>query len=125
MRSLARWWGGGGGGGLEAEAVAGGVKDPGVEVGALHAGVQPQRLAGQLAGRQRARVGQRAVRLALVTKIFLVQVQIFLHSSVPQLTLTSHFSFHSWKSLRPLRSVGCWIHCRTWDGQNKHVDKQC
>ena len=70
-RSLARWWGGGGGGGLEAEAVAGGVKDPGVEVGALHAGVQPQRLAGQLAGRQRARVGQRAVRLALVTKIFL------------------------------------------------------
>ena len=109
--------GGGGGGGLEAEAVAGWVEDPGVEVGALHAGVQPQRLAGQLAGRQRARVGQRAVRLALVTKIFLLQVQIFLHSSVPQLALTSHFSFHSWKSLRPLRSVGCWIHCRTWDGQ--------
>ena len=28
-------------------------------------------------------------------------------------TFTSHFSFHSAKSLSELMSVGCWIHCRT------------
>jgi len=50
---------------LEAEPVAGGVEDPGVVVGALHAGVQPQRLPGQLPCGQGAGVGQRAEWLTL------------------------------------------------------------
>ena len=43
---------------LEAEAVPCGVEDPGVVVGALHAGVEAVGEARQLAGAQRARVGQ-------------------------------------------------------------------
>lgn len=50
---------------LEAEPVAGGVQDPGVVVGALHAGVQPQRLPGQLPRGQWAGVRQGAEWLAL------------------------------------------------------------
>ena len=50
---------------LEAEPVAGGVEDPGVIVGALHAGVQSQCLPGQLPCGQRARVGKRAEWLTL------------------------------------------------------------
>ena len=50
---------------LEAEPIAGGVEDPGIVVGALHAGVQPQCLPGQLPRGQGTGVGQRAVRLAL------------------------------------------------------------
>ncbi len=49
---------------LEREPVAGGVQDPGVVVGALHAGVQADRLPGQLAGVERAGVGQGAERPA-------------------------------------------------------------
>ena len=47
---------------LEREPVAGGVQDPRVVVWALHAGVQADRLPGQLAGVERARVGQGAER---------------------------------------------------------------
>ena len=50
---------------LEAEPVAGGVEDPGVEVGALHAGVQPQCLPGQLPRGQGTGIGQRAEGLTL------------------------------------------------------------
>lgn len=50
---------------LEAEPIAGGVEDPGVVVGALHAGVQSQRLPGQLPRGQGTGVGQRAEWLTL------------------------------------------------------------
>ena len=50
---------------LEAEPVSCGVQDPGVVVGALHAGVQAQRLPGQLPRGQGAGVGQRAEGLTL------------------------------------------------------------
>ena len=53
---------------LKAEPVAGGVQDPGVIVGALHAGVQPQRLPGQLPRGQWAGVGQGAEWLALKSR---------------------------------------------------------
>ena len=61
---------------LEAEPIAGGVEDPGVVVGALHAGVQPQGLSRQLAGAQRARVGQGAVGLALDVALVLPLAEI-------------------------------------------------
>ena len=50
---------------LEGEAVAGGVKDPGIILGTLHAGVQTVSLPGQLPGAQGAGVGQGAEGLAL------------------------------------------------------------
>ena len=50
---------------LEGETVTRGIQDPGVVVGALHAGVQPQGLPGQLPRVERAGVGERAVGLAL------------------------------------------------------------
>ena len=56
---------------LEGEAVARGIQDPGVVVGALHAGVQPQGLPGQLPRVERAGVGQGAVRLALHVALLL------------------------------------------------------
>ena len=56
---------------LERESISGGVKDPGVIVGALHARVQPEGLARKLAGVERAGVGQRAVGLALDVTLLL------------------------------------------------------
>ena len=50
---------------FEAESVAGGVKDPGIVVGTLHAGMQTMGEARQLPGTERTGVGQGAVRLAL------------------------------------------------------------
>jgi hypothetical protein len=44
--------------GLKIESLAGGVQQPGVVVGALEAGVQAQRLSGQLSRGQGAGVGQ-------------------------------------------------------------------
>ena len=56
------------GGGLEAKAVSCGVDQPGVVVRALHAGVEAQGLAGQLAAGEGAGVWQGAVGLALEDK---------------------------------------------------------
>ena len=53
---------------LEAEPIAGGVEDPGVVVGALHAGVKPQCLPGQLPRGQGTGVRQRAEWLTLKSK---------------------------------------------------------
>ena len=50
---------------LETEAISCGIKDPGIVVGALHAGVKAVGGAGQLTGAQRAGVGQGAVGLPL------------------------------------------------------------
>lgn len=50
---------------LNREAIASGIEDPGIVVGALHAREEAQSLAGQLARGQRAGVGQGAVGLAL------------------------------------------------------------
>ena len=61
---------------LEAEAVPCGVEDPGVVVGALHAGVQAVGEAGELAGAQRARVGQRAVGLTLHVALLLPLAEV-------------------------------------------------
>ena len=50
---------------FKGEPVAGGIQDPGVVVGALHAGVESQGLAGQLPRGHGAGVGQRAEGLAV------------------------------------------------------------
>ena len=50
---------------FEAEAIASRVKDPGVVVRTLHAGVKSVGESRQFPGTQRAGVGQRTVRLAL------------------------------------------------------------
>ena len=50
---------------LEAESVSSGGQEPGVVVWALHACVESEGLAGQLAGVERARVGQGTESLAL------------------------------------------------------------
>ena len=94
---------------LEAEPVAGGVQDPGVVVGALHAGVQPQRLPGQLPRGQWAGVRQGAEWLALESRK-LRTVNLTAFQLLVRPTLISHFSFHSAKSRSPFRSVGCVIH---------------
>ena len=57
--------------GLKVEALAGGVEQPGVVVGALEARVQAEGLSRQLSGGQRAGVGQRAVGLALDVALLL------------------------------------------------------
>ncbi len=56
---------------FEAEPVSGGIEQPGVVVGALHARVESKRLSGELPSRQRARIGQRAVGLALNVALLL------------------------------------------------------
>ena len=56
---------------LEWESVAGGVEDPGVVVGALHAGVQSKSFSWKLSGVEGASVWQRAVGLALVVALLL------------------------------------------------------
>ena len=95
---------------LEAEPVAGGVEDPGVEVGALHAGVQPQCLPGQLPRGQGTGIGQRAEGLTLK-----YARNVIVSPGYLWLTLISHFSFHSAKSRRRFRSVGWVIHWITWN----------
>ena len=52
-------------GGLKAESVSGGVEDPWIVVGALHARVQSQRLSGQLPGGEGAGIWQGTERLTL------------------------------------------------------------
>ena len=56
---------------LETEAISCGIKDPGIVVGALHAGVKAVGGAGQLTGAQRAGVGQGAVGLTLHVTLLL------------------------------------------------------
>lgn len=58
------------------ESVPGRIQDPGVVVGALHAGVEVDCFPGQLAGFQRAGVGQRAVRLALNVTLLLPLLEV-------------------------------------------------
>merc|ERR1712027_9966 len=58
------------------ESVAGGVVDPGVLVGAAHAGVQVEGLAGQLVGGQLAAVGRQAGRLGLGLALLLPGLKV-------------------------------------------------
>jgi len=58
------------------EAIAGRIKNPGIVVGAFHAGEKTQGFARQLASGQRARIGQRAVRLALNVAFFFPLLKI-------------------------------------------------
>lgn len=52
------------------EAIAGGIKNPGIVVGAFHAGEKTKGFARQLTSGQRASIGQRAVRLTLNIAFF-------------------------------------------------------
>jgi len=52
------------------EAIAGRIENPGIVVGAFHAGEKTQGFSRQLASGQRASIGQRAVRLALNVAFF-------------------------------------------------------
>lgn len=61
---------------LNREAIASRIQDPGIVVGALHAREQTQGLAGQLAGCQRACVGQRAVGLSLNIALLLPFLEV-------------------------------------------------
>ena len=50
---------------FETESISGGVKDPGIVVGTLHAGVETVSEAGELSGTERTGVGKGAVGLTL------------------------------------------------------------
>lgn len=61
---------------LGGEAIAGGIEDPGVVVGALHAGEETQGFTGQFAGGERAGVREGAVGLSLDVTLFLPLLEV-------------------------------------------------